>query len=72
MLAEVTVLAAAVSHAMGWRWPWRFRRARVAMNRAVSATVVSRVVALVEAFMLTAATIAIRTITRTAVTGISW
>jgi hypothetical protein len=27
---------------------------------------------LVEAFMLTAATIAIRTITRTAVTGISW
>jgi hypothetical protein len=64
-VSEVTALAVAVSEAAGSRWA-----------TAVSTTVVSRAVALVEGFMLMAATlntaIAIRTTTRTAVTATSW
>ena len=70
LAAEVTALAVAVSEAAGSRW------ATAVSATAVSTTVVSRAVALVEAFMLMAATmntaIAIRTTTRTAVTATSW
>ena len=56
-------------HAMG---RGGFSGHRVAIIAAVSATVVWMAVVSVEAFMRTAATIAIRTITRRAAMGISW
>ena len=80
LAAEVTALAVAVSEAAGSRWATTVSAtavsATVVSATAVSTTVVSRAVALVEGFMLMAATlntaIAIRTTTRTAVTATSW
>ena len=74
-VSEVTALAVAVSEAAGSRWATAVSATAVSATVA-SATVTSRAVALVEGFMRMAATmitaIAIRTITRTAVTGIRW
>jgi hypothetical protein len=64
-VSEVTALAVAVSEAAGSRWATAVS-ATVVSATAVSTTVVSRAVALVEGFMLMAATlntaIAIRTL----------
>ena len=74
LAAEVTALAVAVSEAAGSRWATAVSATVVSVT-AVSTTVVSRAVALVEGFMLMAATmntaIVIRTTTRTAVTATS-